>query len=91
MTNLNGFSSIYLPRFVGNESSHLLSFCDSSSKAYETVICLHTLKNDKIRVSLVFSKARNSPKKKLITPRLELMSELIGRRSLRFVAKAMRL
>ena len=92
MAELNGISSIHLPRFVGNGSSQLLCFCDLSSKAYATVIYLHTIKNNKITVSLVFSKARNAPKKKLTIPRVELMiSVLIGTRSRRFVAKAMKL
>ena len=71
--------------------SCIISFCDSSSKAYATAIYLRTIKNDKITVKFVFSKARNAPKKKLTIPRLELMTVLIGTRSLRFVAKAMRL
>ena len=92
MTDLNGISSsTHLPRFVGNGSSQLLCFCDLSSKAYATAIYLRTIKNDKITVNFVFSKARNAPKKKLTIPRLELMTVLIGTRSLRFVAKAMRL
>ena len=77
MTDLSGIS--------------FLCFYDSSSKAYATVIYLRTIKNDRITVNLVFSKARNAPKKKLTIPRLELMSVLIGTRSLRFVAKAVRL
>ena len=91
MTDLNEISSIHLPRFVGNGSSQLLCFCHSSSKAYATAIYLRTIKNNKIEINLVFSKARNAPNKKLTIPRLELMSALIGTRSLRFVAKAMRL
>ena len=89
MTDLNGISSMHLPRFVRNGSNQLLSFCDSSSKAYATAIYRRTIKNDKITVNLFFSKARNTPKKKLIIPRLELMSVLIGTRGLRFVAEAM--
>ena len=77
MTDLSGIS--------------FLCFYDSSSKAYATAIYLRTIKNDKITVNLVFSKARNAPKKELTIPRLELMSVLIGTRSLRFVTKAMRL
>ena len=91
MTDLNGISSIHLPRFVGNRSSQLLCFCDLSSKAYATAIYLRTIKNNKITVNLAFSKARNAPKKKLTIPRLELKSVLIDLRNLSFVAKAMRL
>ena len=92
MTDLNGISSTLLLRFVGNGCcSQLLCFCDSSNKAYATAIYLRTIKNDKITVNLVFSKARNAPKKKLTIPRLALMPVLIGTRSLHFRAKAMRL
>ena len=90
MTDWNGISSIHLPRFVGNGSSQLLCFCDSSSKAYATDIYLRTIKDDKITFGLGFSKARNALKKKLTIPRLELMSVLTRARSLRFMAKVMR-
>ena len=50
MVDLNGISLIHLPRFVGNVSSQLLCFCDSSSKAYATVIYLCTIKTNKITV-----------------------------------------
>ena len=91
MADMNGISSIHLPRFVGNGSSQLLCFYFSSSKAYATVIYLYTIMNDKITVSLVFSKARNAPKEKITILRLGLMSVLIGSMSLRFVGKVMRL
>ena len=84
-------SSIDLPRYVGNGSSQLLCCCDLSSKAYAAVIYLCTIKNNKITISLLFSKARNAPKNKVTIPRLEVMSVLIGTRSLRFAAKPMRL
>ena len=45
MTDLNGISSIHLPRFVGNASSQLLCFCESSSKAYATAIYLRILQS----------------------------------------------
>ena len=54
MSDLNGISSIYLTRFVGNGSSQLLCFFDRSSKTYETAMYLHTIKNDEITVSLDF-------------------------------------
>ena len=50
MADLNGISLIHLPRFAGNVSSQLLCFCDSSSKAYATVIYLCTIKTNKITV-----------------------------------------
>ena len=91
MADLNGIFPIHLPRFAGIGSTELLCFCHLSSKAYATAIYLLTIKNNKITVILVFSKVINAPKKKLTTPKLELMSVLIGTRSLSFVAKVMRL
>ena len=38
--------------------------------------------NGKVAVNLFFSKSRNTPKKKLFLPRLELLSALKGIRSL---------
>ena len=64
MTDLNRISSIHVPRFTGNGSSQLLRFCDLSSKAYATISYLRAIKDDKITVSLIFSKARNASKKK---------------------------
>ena len=89
MAELNEISSIHPPRFVGNGSSQLLCFFYSLSKSYATAIYLLTIKNNKITLILFFCEVRNAPKKKLTIPRLELMSALIGTRSLRFVAKAM--
>ena len=90
MTDFSGIFSIHLPRFVGNGFNQLLCFCDSSSKAYATAIYLRTIKDSNI-TGLGFSKARNALEKKFTIPRLELMSVLTVTRSLRFVAKAMRL
>ena len=76
--------SIQIPRFIGNGKSQLLCFCHSSIKAYAIAIYLRIVRDDKVSVNLLFSKSRNAPKKKLMIPRLELMSTLVGVRSLRF-------
>ena len=91
MADLNGIFPMHLSRFAGIGSTELLCFRHLSSKAYATAIYLLTIKNNKITVILVFSKVINAAKKKLTTPKLELMSVLIGTRSLSFVAKVMRL
>ena len=100
--DLKELSNVQLPRFVGNKKGQLLGFCDASRKAYATAIYLRTLIDDKVHVNLIFSKTKNAPKekkstkinsntKKMTIPRLELMSTLIGVRSLRFIAKEMNL
>ena len=89
--DIHKLSSIQIPRFFGNGKSQLLCFCDSSNKAYAAVIHLRVVRDGKVSVSLLFSKSRNAPRKKLPIPRLELMSTLIRVRSLRFVANEMKL
>ena len=89
--DIYNLSSIQIPRFIGNRKSKLLCFCDSSNKAYAAAIYLRVVRDGKVSVNLLFSKSRNAPKKKLTIPRLELMSTLIGVRSLRFVANEMKL
>ena len=84
-------SSIQIPRFTGNGKSKLLCFCDSSNKAYAAAIYLRLVRDGKVSVNLLFSKSRNAPKKKLTIPKLELMSTLIGLRSLRFITNEMKL
>ena len=82
---MHKLSSIQIPRFIGNGKSQLLCFCDSSNNAYATAIYLRVVRDGKVSVNLLFSK------KKLTIPRLELMSTLIGVRSLRFVTNEMKL
>ena len=89
--NLQELSTIQQPRFIGNEESKLIGFCDASSKAYATAIYLRTVIDGKVQTNLIFSKSRNAPKKELTIPRLELMSTLIGVRCLRFIAKELKL
>ena len=73
------------------EKSQLLCICDSSNRAYAAAIYLCVVRDGKVSVNLLFSKSRYAPKKKLTIPRLDLMSTLIGIKSLRFVANEMKL
>ena len=54
--DLNKLSTIPLPRLTGNGVSLQLCFCDSSNKTYATVIYLRVVNNEKVTVSLIFSK-----------------------------------
>ena len=81
---------IAIPRFIGSELLELLCFCDASGKAYATAIYLRSVKDGKVVVNLVFAKSRVAPKKELSIPRLELLSVLIGCRSLEFVKKQLK-
>ena len=69
----------------------ILCFCDSSNKAYAAAIYLRVVQDVKVSVNLLFSKSINAQKRRLTIPRLELMSTLIGVRSLRFVANEVKL
>ena len=83
-------ADIHIPRFVGNSSAQLLCFCDASNKVYATAIYLRNISEG--TVNLIFSKTRNVPKKKTLTiPRHELLSVLIGVRSLLFVTKELKI
>ena len=78
---------ISIPRWYGkndqqsSKPSRLHVFCDASEKAYSAVAYLQWEVRDKeMAVSLVASKSRVAPLKKLSLPRLELMGALIGAR-----------
>ena len=78
---------IAIPRFIGSELLEMLCFCDASGKAYATTIYLRSVKDGKVVVNLVFAKSRVAPKKELSILRLELLSVLIGCRSIDIVKK----
>ena len=61
---LDYITDIHIPRFVGNGPAQLLCFCDASNKVYETAIYLRNIFDG--TVNLLFSKARNAPKRKTI-------------------------
>ncbi|XP_030579763.1 uncharacterized protein LOC115776287 [Archocentrus centrarchus] len=77
---------IAIPRWYGerNEQSDktltLHVFCDASERAYSAVAYLQWEGEDRKMASLVASKSRVAPLKKLSLPRLELMGALIGAR-----------
>ena len=94
MADLNGISSIYLPRFVGIGSSQLLCFCDLSSKDlndcnFVVVYCAQV--DGSCTEEGTADGSADGTEEETHHPRLELMSVLFVTRSLHFVAKAMRL
>ena len=70
---------------------HLVCFCGASTVAYASAVYLIQCSGTTISSNLVFSKARLAPIKELTILRLELMTVLIGVRSLQFVREQMRL
>ena len=72
-----------IPRcYIPNECDSLLvelhGFCDASEKAYGGVVYMRVLgHNNRIHVSLVMSKSKVAPLKRLTIPRLELCGAVI--------------
>ena len=94
MNKLKNNDQNEVPRFVGpiiQKNCQLLAFCDASEKAYAVTIYLRSSQDGQVTANLIFSKSRVAPRKLLTIPRLELMSTLIGLRSLNFIQKQMKL
>ena len=76
------FSSIRIPRCLivrtMPRSTYLHGFCDTSERAYATVLYLSSVyENEVVDVKLVCSKTRVSPTKPQSIPRLELLGAVI--------------
>ena len=88
MNKLKNIDQTEVPRFVGpiiQENCQLLAFCDASEKTFAVTVYLRSSQDGQVTTNLICSKSRIAPKKLLAFPRLELMSTLIGVRSLNFV------
>ena len=77
-TELDLLSTKHIPRCYYSKTSRinaveLHGFCDASEKAYAAVVYLRmTDSDDRVQVTLVLSKTKVAPIKKLTIPRLEL-------------------
>ena len=60
-------------------------FCDSSTKTYEEVVYLRSTTKIGVQVSMVMSKSRVSPLKKLTLPTLELLAASVGSKLSRYI------
>ena len=69
----------------------LLCYSDASEKGYGGSVYLKVTEGDVSRVSLVISRARVAPLKKITLPRLELLGALLVARLLVFVQRALEL
>lgn len=56
------------------------AFCDSSEKAFASVVYLRTLCNEKVDISLIAAKTRVAPLKPLSIPKLELQAAVMSSR-----------
>jgi hypothetical protein len=71
---------------------HLHAFGDASEKGYGAVVylCVHSPSGE-FSSSLVISKAKVAPLKRVTLPRLELLGSLLAARLLKFVSQALKL
>lgn len=80
-SELSILSNVIVPRWIGisNKSSiQLHGFCDASEKAYAAVVYVrYRNDNNEYKMSLIMSKSRVAPIKKLSIPKLELMGALL--------------
>ncbi|XP_064463610.1 uncharacterized protein LOC135374602 [Ornithodoros turicata] len=76
----------FLPSGHRNPQLHI--FCDASPKGYGAVAYLRVENKDgTVTSTIVLSKSRVAPLKKLTLPRLELMAALIGSRMLNYLRR----
>ncbi|XP_071052897.1 uncharacterized protein [Onthophagus taurus] len=72
----NQIPTIHVPRWLGTsdrtELIEVHGFSDASFDAYGAVVYLRVLTNKEVRVSLLISKSKVSPLKRVTIPRLEL-------------------
>lgn len=66
-------------------------FCDASEKAYGFCAYLRTWQGKQISVSLIHSRARIAPVKKVTLPRLELLAALLGAKIVNFLRESLEL
>ena len=79
-------------KFVLSFGVHLHAFGDASEKGYGAAVYLCVRSPDgEFTSSLVTSKAKVAPLKKVTLPRLELLGSLLAARLLRFVQRALQL
>ena len=76
-SELNLLSTKHIPRCYFFKTScitavELHGFCDASEKAYTAAVCRMTDSNGSVQVTLVMSKTKVAPIKRLTIPRLEL-------------------
>ena len=73
------------------EEKELIVFADASEKAYGCCVYLKTTTDKCSTVSLVMSKVKIAPLKRITLPRLELLAALLGARLVRFISSALEL
>ncbi|KAF0724709.1 Uncharacterized protein FWK35_00038057, partial [Aphis craccivora] len=79
--DLHTLTKIKIPRFLATTTgSHvqLCGFCDASEQGYAAIVYLRLIKPDgSVSISLLGSKTKMSPMKKITVPRLELSASVL--------------
>ncbi|XP_071057602.1 uncharacterized protein [Onthophagus taurus] len=91
----NQIPTIHVPRWLGTsdrtESIEVHGFSDASFDAYGAVVYLRVLTNKEVRVSLLISKSKVSPLKRVTIPRLELCAAVLLTRLIKRVQNVLNL
>ena len=85
---------IKIPRWLYYETAAYITlhcFCDSSNRAYATVIYMKSSINNKVKINLVLAKSKVKPTKEISIPRLELLACLIGARLVNYVKDCLKI
>ena len=69
----------------------LFVFCDASEKAYGCCAYMRAQEGSNVTVSLIMTKARIAPLKRVTLPRLELLGSLLGARIVHFLLSELNL
>nr|XP_022906253.1 uncharacterized protein LOC111418055 [Onthophagus taurus] len=91
----NKINTIRIPRWIGTSSRatsiELHGFADASTIAYEAVLYLRVSIQNELRVSILVSKSKVSPLKRVTIPRLELCAAVLLVRLLKRVQSVLKL
>ena len=83
---------LWMVRLLENHNRQVLSvFTDASEKAYGWYVYLKTTTDKCSAVSLVMSKVKIAPLKRITLPRLELLAASLGARLVRLISSALEL
>ncbi|XP_074026678.1 uncharacterized protein isoform X1 [Leptinotarsa decemlineata] len=96
LENLNSIKEACVPRCYGchlfaSDEVELHGFCDSSEKAFLTVVYLRFIHENIIYTSFVSAKTRVAPIKQITIPRLELQAAVMLSRLINSVKKSLKI
>ncbi|KAG8173850.1 hypothetical protein JTE90_001688, partial [Oedothorax gibbosus] len=90
LNELQCLNDIRIPRWIGfseNSDTTIHVFCDASERAYGACLYSRQTVDSSTSVSLICSRNKLAPVKKVTLPRLELLAALLGARLLQYLCK----